>query len=73
MIKQVLYTYLGTNGTLSTPIHLEGIYSVKKIILTASEGKKLTRDNVKFFDRITLQSEEEVALWKEVNAPAGQK
>ena len=29
MTKQVLYTYLGTNGVLTTPIHLEGIYSVK--------------------------------------------
>ena len=49
MIKQVTYTYLGTNGTLTTPIHLEGIYSVKKIVLTADEGKKLTKDNIKSY------------------------
>ena len=35
MKKQVLYTYLGTNGTLTTPIHLEDIYYVRKYRLWA--------------------------------------
>lgn len=73
MIKQVTYTYLGTNGTLTTPIHLEGIYSVKKIVLTADEGKKLTKDNINLVDRVTVRSDEEVELWKEVSAPSGQE
>ena len=66
MTKQVLYTYLGTNGILTTPIHLEGIYSIKKITLTADEGKKLTKDKINFFDRIAVQSEEEISSWMEV-------
>lgn len=73
MIKQVTYTYLGTNGTLTTPIHLEGIYSVKKIVLTADEGKKLTKDNINLVDRVTVRSDEEAELWKEVSAPSGQE
>ena len=32
MKKTIIYTYLGTNGTITTPIHLEGIYSVKNIV-----------------------------------------
>lgn len=66
MIKQVTYTYLGTNGVLTTPIHLEGIYSVKKVTLIASEGKKLTKDNKRLVDKVTV-SETEVDLWKEVS------
>ena len=73
MTKQVTYTYLGTNGTLTTPIHLEGIYSVKKIVLTADEGKKLTKDNINLVDRVTVRNDEEVELWKEVSAPSGQE
>ena len=66
MTKQVLYTYLGTNGTLTTPIHLEGIYSVKKIILTADSGKQLTQDDINYCSVATVHTEEEALLWKEV-------
>lgn len=72
MTQQVTYTYLGTNGTLITPIHLEGVYSVKKIVLTADAGKRLTQDRVHLFERVTVKSEEEIPLWKEVPAPVGQ-
>lgn len=70
MNKQITYTYLGTNGILTTPIHLEGIYSVKKIVLMADEGKMLTKDNEHFVKRVSVP-ESEVSLWKEVLA--GQK
>ena len=30
MTKQVLYRYLGTNGVIESPIHLEDIYYVRK-------------------------------------------
>lgn len=65
MIKEVTYTYLGTNGTLVTPIHLEGIYSVKRIHLRAERDMVLTKDNKKFFKTVTI-SELEEELWKEV-------
>lgn len=66
MFKQITYTYLGTNGILTTPIHLEGIYSVKKIILSAEDGKALTKDNKNFVKKVTVSSEEEASLWREV-------
>lgn len=65
MKKETLYTYLGTNGTLTTPIHLEGIYSIKKIRLTADEGKSLTRDGKTFFPAVAVD-EKDVKLWREV-------
>lgn len=66
MLKQVIYTYLGTNGTLNTPIHLEGIYSVRKVRLIAREGKQLTKDSKNFFSSV-LVPESEVDLWFETS------
>lgn len=66
MRKYTYYTYLGTNGTLTTPIYLEGIYSVKKITLIAENNKKLTKDFINFFDKVTVNTEEEINLWQEV-------
>jgi hypothetical protein len=70
MLKQITYTYVGTNGILTTPIHLEGIPSLKKIILTAEGEKMLTKDNKNFVKKVALTSEEEITLWQEVT---GQK
>lgn len=70
MLKQITYTYVGTNGILTTPIHLEGIPSLKKIILTAEGDKMLTKDNKNFVKKVALTSEEEIALWQEIT---GQK
>lgn len=64
MTKETLYTYLGTNGTLTTPIHLEGIYSVKKIQLKAKTGYVLTKDWTNFVTKV-LVPEDEVDEWKE--------
>lgn len=65
MNKQTIYTYLGTNGTLCTPIHLEGIYCIKKIQLTASEGNTLTKDGVNFKYSVMVP-EDEAEQWYEV-------
>lgn len=65
MTKEVLYTYLGTNGTITSPVHLEDIYYTRKIRLIASTDKQLTKDNANFFSSVTVP-EEEVDLWKEV-------
>jgi allophanate hydrolase subunit 2 len=42
MTKQKIYTYLGTNGTITSPVHLEDIYSIVKVRLCAEKGKMLT-------------------------------
>ncbi len=69
MLKTPIYTYLGTNGTLTTPIHLEGIYSIVKYQLEAEGDKFLTRDGETFVKTV-LCTESEVALWKEVSKKA---
>lgn len=46
MTKTVLYHYLGTNGTITSPIHLEDIYYVRKFKLLADKDKILTNGKV---------------------------
>ena len=64
MTKEILYTYLGTNGTITSPVHLEDIYYTRKVRLTADAGKQLTKDDVNYSSVVTVP-EEEVDLWKE--------
>lgn len=68
MTKQVLYSYLGTNGTITSPIHLEDIYYTRKIRLTADMHKILTKDNKNFYHQVII-SEDEVDNWREVDVP----
>lgn len=66
MRKETYYTYLGTNGTLTTPIHLEGIYYTTFLKVTADPGKYLTKDGKNFVKNITVFDEEELKKWSEV-------
>lgn len=64
MKKQVIYKYLGTNGVLETPIHIEDTYYVRLIDLKADENMILTNGERKtYFTRVP---EEEVSNWYEV-------
>lgn len=65
MTKQVLYKYLGTNGEIVSPVHLEDTYYIRLIQLTAKTGKQLTKDYYHYFSSV-LVPEEEVENWKEV-------
>lgn len=65
MIKSVLYEYLGTNGTILSPIHLEDIYYVRKLKLQADNGMRLTKDG-KTFVKTVIIPEEELDEWQEV-------
>ena len=65
MTKTVLYEYLGTNGTILSPVHLEDIYYIRKFKLVADNGKKLTKDNKSFVYSVIIP-EEELEEWKEV-------
>ena len=67
MTKEKIYTYLGTNGIVSTPIHIEGVSSICKIFLKADEGKVLTKDyGTTFYNKVVVP-EAEVELWIEVD------
>ena len=65
MKKTVMYRYLGTNGIIESPVHLEGVYFVRMLKLTADEGKALTKDGEKFVRMVTIP-EDELELWSEV-------
>lgn len=66
MIKTVLYEYLGTNGTILSPVHLEDIYYIRKLKLHAENGKRLTKDNGKTKCISIVIPEEELDEWKEI-------
>ena len=65
MRRQVLYRYLGTNGIIESPVHLEDTYFVLIVRLTADEGKVLT-DGYEKRTRVTV-SEDEESNWREIS------
>jgi hypothetical protein len=65
MCKKILYKYLGTNGTIISPIHLEDIYYIRLIELTSDDGKILTNGIEK--TRYVVVSEDELNNWYEIN------
>ena len=67
MRKTLYYTYLGVNGTITSPVLLEGIYAVKKYQLIASDGKVLTKDDKNYVDSIMIP-ESDLELWNEVDS-----
>lgn len=66
MIKSVLYNYLGTNGTIQSPVHLEDIYYTRSLFLRADEGKALTKNGVDTFKTVTI-AEDDLDSWKEID------
>ena len=46
MTKTVLYHYLGTNGTITSPVHLEDVYYIRKFKLIADKDKILTNGKI---------------------------
>lgn len=65
MTTRVLYKYLGTNGVIESPVHLEDIYYVRVNILTADQGKTLTDGTV--FKNVVRCADEEVSQWTEIS------
>lgn len=65
MTKTVYYTYLGTNGVIESPVHLEDIFYTRKLRLVADQGKQLTKDGKTFYSVIMIP-ENELVEWKEV-------
>ena len=65
MTKTVFYTYLGTNGIIESPIHLEDVYYTRKLRLVADAGQRLTKDGKNFCATVMIP-EDELAEWKEV-------
>lgn len=64
MKRQVLYLYLGTNGSILSPVHLEDTYYTRFVRITADAKHYLTDGTRKVFS-ITVP-ENEAFLWHEV-------
>ena len=63
--KIAMYEYLGTNGTILSPIHLEDLYYVRKLQLLADNNKRLTKNGKDFVQSVVIP-EDELDQWKEV-------
>lgn len=66
MTRTVIYRYMGTNGIIESPVHLEDVYYIRKIRLVAEKGKMLT-DGVNKVFSVTVPEADE-GKWKEVKA-----
>ncbi len=64
MIKQIMYEYLGTNGSICSPVHLEDIYYIRKYKLIADDKKLLVKGSRK--EKSVLIPEDDLDNWKEV-------
>ena len=66
MTRTVMYRYMGTNGIIESPVHLEDIYYIRFIRLVADADKVLTngKDRLKALNT----TEEEEKTWREVKA-----
>ena len=67
MRQAIYYTYLGDKGIITTQLQIPGAAFVKKVMLSADENKKLTKDGKKF-TTLVLVPEAEAALWYEIDA-----
>ena len=59
MTKTILYKYLGTNGTIVSPVHLEDVYYVRLVKIMTAHGKTLTKDSKKLPNIVTAPEEED--------------
>ena len=65
MLQERYYRYLGRNGTITNPIHLEQITPIPMICLRASIGKVLTDGKQKVYEIVVF--EDEIANWEEID------
>jgi hypothetical protein len=72
MTKTVMYSYLGTNGTICSPVHLEDIYYTRKIKIVADINKLITKDGINLFRQVMVP-EDSANEWYEVDIPKGQE
>lgn len=67
MIKETLYTYRGTNGSITSPVHLEGVEAVLSYRFTADKGK-VFKKGTETAERLVFSSEDRINEWKEVSS-----
>jgi len=73
MRKTPIYTYLGTNGIITSPVHLEDIYYTLKYRLEADANKMLTNDGGETMVKSVTVPADEIDQWKEVYSKVSSK
>ena len=68
MTRQIIYRYLGTNGVIESPVHLEDIYYVRLVRLSAAHNKTLT-NGIATLKTVTIPENEEHD-WTEIDLAA---
>lgn len=66
MTRIVIYRYLGTNGIIESPVHLEDVYYTRFIRLIADDKMVLTNGKVRR-DSVQVPEDQE-SDWREVKA-----
>lgn len=66
MTKEILYQYLGTNGTILSPVHLEDVYYIRKYKLTADTNKVLVHKNTGDKMISIIIPEDQLSDWEEI-------
>ncbi len=66
MTKEVYYRYLGTNGVIESPVHLEDIYYVRLLRLAAAPRCVLKNVLTNVQRAAVLVPEEDAENWVEV-------
>jgi len=64
MVTNTLYRYLGTNGVIESPVHLEDIYYVRLKELIA-EGRNQLTNGIRTAKRVVVP-EDEANQWHEI-------
>ena len=65
MEKDIIYRYVGTNGTIETGVHLPGVTAMKMYILYADYCKQVTKDGKEYYTVSPLVPEDELEEWYE--------
>lgn len=67
MTQEKLYTYLGLNGTVTTPIQLQNVPAIINVRLRAEDGKVLTNDGGVSTTEIVTVPLGDVENWLEID------
>lgn len=66
MTVEKLYTYVGTNGTITSPVYLPEVPAIVKLRARPAAGKTLVHVNGAT-SKLVITTDEDLNNWKEVD------